>query len=70
MIANNTAEKVNQYEVEQQRPFGLRDKIAYLFGDFGNDFSFDKRFLFHKFSHFIINNNYFFYIKPYLFLTC
>ena len=40
MIANNTAEKVNQYEVEQQRPFALRDKIAYLFGDFGNDFSF------------------------------
>ena len=22
------------------RPFGLRDKLGYLFGDFGNDFSF------------------------------
>lgn len=22
------------------RPFGMRDKIGYLFGDFGNDFSF------------------------------
>lgn len=25
---------------EQKRPFGMRDKIGYLFGDFGNDFSF------------------------------
>ena len=24
----------------QPRPFGLRDKIGYLFGDFGNDFTF------------------------------
>ena len=24
----------------QVRPFGLRDKIGYLFGDFGNDFTF------------------------------
>lgn len=24
----------------QERPFGLRDKIGYMFGDFGNDFSF------------------------------
>ena len=22
------------------RPFGMRDKIGYLFGDFGNDFTF------------------------------
>ena len=22
------------------RPFGLRDKMGYLFGDFGNDFTF------------------------------
>ena len=22
------------------RPFGLRDKIGYMFGDFGNDFTF------------------------------
>ena len=25
---------------QKTRPFGLRDKIGYLFGDFGNDFSF------------------------------
>ena len=24
----------------EQRPFGLRDKLGYLFGDFGNDFTF------------------------------
>ena len=24
----------------QMRPFGLRDKLGYLFGDFGNDFTF------------------------------
>ena len=22
------------------RPFGIRDKIGYMFGDFGNDFTF------------------------------
>lgn len=26
--------------VDDKRPFGLRDKIGYMFGDFGNDFSF------------------------------
>jgi GPH family glycoside/pentoside/hexuronide:cation symporter len=25
---------------KSHRPFGLRDKIGYLFGDFGNDFTF------------------------------
>ena len=25
---------------QNQRPFGLRDKLGYLFGDFGNDFTF------------------------------
>ena len=25
---------------KQPRPFGLRDKLGYLFGDFGNDFTF------------------------------
>ena len=25
---------------ENMRPFGIRDKIGYLFGDFGNDFTF------------------------------
>ena len=23
-----------------KRPFGMRDKVGYLFGDFGNDFTF------------------------------
>lgn len=27
-------------ETENLRPFGMRDKLGYLFGDFGNDFSF------------------------------
>ncbi len=27
-------------ELNNQRPFGVRDKIGYLFGDFGNDFTF------------------------------
>lgn len=27
-------------ETGKQRPFGLRDKVGYLFGDFGNDFTF------------------------------
>lgn len=26
--------------MENKRPFGMRDKLGYLFGDFGNDFSF------------------------------
>ena len=25
---------------KQTRPFGFRDKLGYLFGDFGNDFTF------------------------------
>ncbi len=27
-------------QTKEQRPFGMRDKLGYLFGDFGNDFSF------------------------------
>ncbi len=27
-------------EGQGQRPFGIRDKVGYMFGDFGNDFSF------------------------------
>jgi GPH family glycoside/pentoside/hexuronide:cation symporter len=30
----------NNWRGKYMRPFGLRDKIGYLFGDFGNDFSF------------------------------
>ena len=25
---------------KEVRPFGMRDKMGYLFGDFGNDFTF------------------------------
>jgi len=28
------------YEVNKDRPFGLRDKVGYMLGDFGNDFMF------------------------------
>ncbi len=31
---------VRQERTEEVRPFGLRDKLGYMFGDFGNDFSF------------------------------
>lgn len=31
---------VRENRTAEARPFGLRDKIGYLFGDFGNDFSF------------------------------
>ena len=27
-------------EAVSPRPFGLRDKLGYMFGDFGNDFTF------------------------------
>ena len=27
-------------ENNKVRPFGMRDKIGYMFGDFGNDFTF------------------------------
>lgn len=29
-----------KYSMTASRPFGIRDKIGYLFGDFGNDFTF------------------------------
>ena len=31
---------MNSSENIQKRPFGIRDKLGYLFGDFGNDFTF------------------------------
>lgn len=31
---------VREDRAEDVRPFGIRDKIGYMFGDFGNDFSF------------------------------
>ena len=27
-------------QTEKERPFGMRDKLGYMFGDFGNDFTF------------------------------
>lgn len=33
-------EETGRTEAEQVPPFGIRDKIGYMFGDFGNDFSF------------------------------
>ena len=27
-------------EKKEVRPFGIKDKMGYLFGDFGNDFTF------------------------------
>lgn len=30
----------NEVDMGEERPFGIRDKIGYMFGDFGNDFSF------------------------------
>jgi len=38
MIVNDTAKRLDK--VEEVRPFGLKDKVAYLLGNFGNDFSF------------------------------
>ena len=29
-----------KYSITASRPFGIRDKLGYLFGDFGNDFTF------------------------------
>lgn len=42
---NRMAEKADwrghvRRENQGQRPFGIRDKVGYMFGDFGNDFSF------------------------------
>jgi len=36
----NKKKKKEVVVVREERPFGLRDKIGYMFGDFGNDFSF------------------------------
>lgn len=30
----------NEKSTKAVRPFGIRDKIGYMFGDFGNDFTF------------------------------
>ena len=39
---NNTADPITTEELhgKKVRPFGLRDKLGYMFGDFGNDFFF------------------------------
>ena len=30
----------NQALTKEHKPFGIKDKLGYLFGDFGNDFTF------------------------------
>ena len=40
-MKENTARPLNeQIEGKTERPFGMKDKLGYLFGDFGNDFFF------------------------------
>ena len=36
----DSRENVKTEDARSVRPFGIRDKIGYMFGDFGNDFSF------------------------------
>ena len=37
----NLSEAKNlEYSVKNEKPFGIKDKLGYLFGDFGNDFMF------------------------------
>ncbi len=40
MSMQQTKLQINKTNGQTVRPFGLRDKFDYLFGDFGNDFSF------------------------------
>lgn len=42
MMQNNTARPLIDEHMNNKaaRPFGMRDKIGYMFGDFGNDFFF------------------------------
>ncbi len=37
---SDSRENVKTEDARSVRPFGIRDKIGYMFGDFGNDFSF------------------------------
>ena len=37
---NLSEEKNLNYSQNQEKPFGIKDKLGYLFGDFGNDFMF------------------------------
>ena len=39
MLFDKMAQERRLFMLEK-RPFGIRDKIGYMFGDFGNDFSF------------------------------
>ena len=37
----NLSEAKNlEYLVKEEKPFGIKDKLGYLFGDFGNDYKF------------------------------
>lgn len=45
-MANGVAEPVAQAPGTQKRPFSMRDKLGYMFGDFGNDFTFILQMMF------------------------
>ena len=45
-MTNGVAESVAQQPDSAKRPFGMRDKIGYMFGDFGNDFTFILQMMF------------------------
>ena len=45
-MTNGVAESVAQQPDSAKRPFGMRDKIGYLFGDFGNDVTFILQMMF------------------------
>lgn len=36
----NTGGENEMKNEKAMRPFGIRDKVGYMFGDFGNDFTF------------------------------
>lgn len=40
MSTDSSKEVVLDPDPATKRPFGMRDKIGYMFGDFGNDFTF------------------------------
>ena len=45
-MTNGVAESVAQQPDSAKRPFGMRDKIGYMYGDFGNDFTFILQMMF------------------------
>ena len=45
-MAIGVTEPVAQQPGSAKRPFGMRDKVGYMFGDFGNDFTFILQMMF------------------------